>query len=213
VECQKSYIHLRHTEELNDVLIAAVRIGSADPRYSLESFVHEWVLKRHPFKVAWQDHGHSQTFTAIPDAFLDFRFTLPDGAQRRMPVFLEHDRDTEKQQKFRQRIRAYIMLLKSEAYKERFATRVITVAFTTFAGAKHGEEMRTWARAELAASNEPWEVGATFTFAGLPKTLTATQAWLEPRGVYQYIAIRAACPVTPQSIQVSSVGCYTHDRE
>src|SRR5690348_10784296 len=116
----------------------------------------------------------------IPDAFLDFRRSLPDGSQRRLALLIEHDRGTEDQHHFRRRIRAYITLLQSEQYKELFGVRAITVAFSTFVGPQRLEQMRAWTRAELTETNEPRQVGLTFCFASLSRSLDPRQVWFEP---------------------------------
>lgn len=155
----------------------------ADNRYHLENFTHERVLKRQPFKVKSGNH----TLSIIPDAFLDFRLTTEQG-QRRMPVFLEHDRGTKEQQYFRRRIRGYISLLKTDAFQQRFGVRTITVAFTTFMGERRLKQMREWTNEELKSTNESQKVATTFLFAALPEMVTAQQVWLEP---YWYLAAGA----------------------
>lgn len=175
-EVDKHALFIEHTLELNDLLIAAALLRKSDPRFSLDSFIHERVLKRKPYQAVWS--GGRQTFTIIPDAFLDFRLKMPDGSQRRMPVLLEHDRGTEEQQYFKRRIRGYIMLIKTEAYKELFGSRAITVAFTTFMGPQRLEQMRTWMRQELA--NESRAIGLTFCFATLSPPLSPEQVWFAP---------------------------------
>lgn len=174
-EVDKSFLFLTHTKEVNDILIAAALVAQADSRYHLESFTHERVLKRQPFKIKSGNH----TFSIIPDAYLDFRLTTEQG-QRRMPVFLEHDRGTEEQHYFKRRIRGYIALLKTDAFQERFGIRRITIAFTTFKGDRRLKQMRSWTDEELKATNESQEIGATFLFAALPDAVTPQQAWLEP---------------------------------
>ena len=91
--------------------------GRADPRYRLESFTHERVLKRQPFRVK----NGTPTMSIIPDALLDFYLTAKQG-QFRMPVFLEHHRATEELQYFWRRSRGYIALLKTDAFQERLAS-------------------------------------------------------------------------------------------
>lgn len=148
----------------------------ADPCFKLESMTHERVMKRNPFKVRFE----GRRFTIIPDAFLDFRYLPEDGRQRRLVVLLEHDRATEEQRHFRRRIRGYISLLKSEEFQKRYHSRMVTVAFTTFAGPKRLAQMRQWTIDELAHTKEAWEIGSDFAFATLPKPPTPEQAWLEP---------------------------------
>lgn len=102
-ETGKSYLHLGHTLEVNDLLIAAMLLAKTDPRLSLASFLHERVLKQQPYTA----EGPKGKATIIPDAYLTFAMATSDGRQRRFPVLLELDRGTEEKQHFRHRIRAY----------------------------------------------------------------------------------------------------------
>jgi hypothetical protein len=103
------------------------------------------------------------------------------SAKRRLSnSLLEHDRGTEEQDHFRRHIRAYIMLLKSEAYKGWFGVKSITIAFTTFEGEKRREQMREWTRQELAETNEPRAIGMAFCFTSLSQPLDPKHLWLGP---------------------------------
>jgi len=175
-EVGKHYLFIQHALELNDILIAAALLRQVAPNYYLDSFIHERALRRKPYKVTWQ----GERFSLIPDAFLDFRMMLPDGGYRRMPILLEHDRGSEQQRYFRRRIRAYLTLLKSEAYKDLLGVKSITIAFTTFVGAKRLAQMREWTRQELAVTNESKAIGLTFCFSSLTQPLDPYRLWLEP---------------------------------
>lgn len=185
-EANKHALFVEHTLELNDILVAASLLERVSPNYRLESFIHERTLKRRPYKAVWRTESQQQTFTVIPDAFLDFRSLMPDGRQRRMPLLLEHDRGTEEQQHFRRRIRAYIMLLKSAAYQQLFGVRTITVAFTTFTGVPRLRQMIEWTRAELAVTSEPKTLGTTFSFTTLDRPLEPQKIWMERRWYTSY---------------------------
>lgn len=174
-ELDKAELHLDHTLELNDVLIAAAHVSQVDDRYWLERFQHERVLKRHPFRV---QAGPKAVYTVIPDAFMDFR-TRHGGDTLTMPVLVEHDRGTEDQTYFRRRIRAYIQFLKTEGYQNALGAKYVTVAFTTFKGEKRREQMRAWTRAELAVTKEQPQVGLRFSFASLEPPLEPRQVWFE----------------------------------
>jgi hypothetical protein len=183
----RQYLFLQHALELGDILIAAALLKRADPRYCLERFIHERTLKRSPYRATWETRKcstyHMETATLIPDAFLDFRLVTLTGT-RRLPVLLEHDRGTEEQRHFRQRIRAYISLLKSQGYKEWLGVRTMTIAFTTFTGGKRLSQMREWTQQELASTNEPRSIELIFCFTALDQaTLTGPdgprQTWLE----------------------------------
>jgi hypothetical protein len=175
-EVNKHSLFVEHTLELNDILIAAALLKRSAPNYWLDSFIHERVLKRRPYKATWQGGN----FSLIPDAFLDFRVRLPDGSQRRMPILIEHDRGSEEQRYFRRRIRAYSVLLKTEAYKLWFQAKGITIAFTTFAGPERLKRMRDWTRQELAASGEPKALERRFYFTNLVRPIDPCHLWLEP---------------------------------
>ncbi len=175
-EVNKESLFVRHTLELNDIIIAAALLKRSDPQFSLASFIHERVLKRHPYKVNWR----GGSITLIPDAFLDFRVSLPGGSQRRMPVVVEHDRGTEGQRYFQRRIRGYIMLLKTEGYKQWFQAKGITIAFTTSAGFERLKQIREWTWQELAATNEPQTIRGMFYFTQFVRPLDPLQLWLEP---------------------------------
>ncbi len=179
-EVEKGALFVEHTLELNDVLVSAALLHRADARFHLHGFLHERALRRQPYKTTWRQGGQSQSFTIIPDAFLDLRLRLPSGRYRRWPLLLEHDRGTEGQQHFKQRIRAYITLLKSEAYRELFSVQVISVVFTTFLGDERVEEMRMWTRQELEATNESVEIGTLFFFSTLPRPISSAETWLGP---------------------------------
>src|SRR5262249_4838525 len=142
--------------------------------------LHERTLRRQPYKATWRQGGQSQTFTMIPDAFLDLRLHLPNGRDRRLPLLLEHDRGAEGQQHFKQRIRAYITLFKSEVYRKLFGVQVLTVVFTTFLGVERVEEMRMWTRQELEATNESIEIGTLFFLSALPRPVIPEHTWLGP---------------------------------
>lgn len=175
-EVDKNYLFIQHALELSDILISAALLKQAVPNCYLAGFTHERALKQEPYKVAWQ----GKPLSLIPDAFLDFRLVTQDGSQRRMPIILEHDRGTEEQPHFRRRIRAYIMLLKSEAYKDWLGVKSITIAFTTFVGIKRLEQMREWTHQELVATSEPKAVGLSFLFTTQSQPLDPRQLWLEP---------------------------------
>ena len=185
-EVDKHALFVEHTLELNDVLITAALLKRAAPSYYLDSFIHERVLKQRPYRAVWR----GGRFSLIPDSFLDFHQTMPDGGQRRMPVLLEHDRGSEEQKYFRRRIRAYITMLKVEAYKALFGVKTITIAFTTFAGEQRMERMRDWTLQELALTNEPRAIGMAFCFASLTQPLEPRRLWLEPHWLAAYKVVQ-----------------------
>lgn len=180
-ETNKHALFIEHTLELNDLIITASLLRRTSQRCFLSGFIHERVLKRMAYNASWKEGSHTQHVSVVPDAFLDFRLQLPDGQQRRLPLLLEHDRGSEEQRYFRRRIRAYCLFLKSGEFQKLFATRTITVGFTTFVGQKRLEQMRDWTRAELTATSDLTTIGGVFIFACLSPSLDPRQVWQEPQ--------------------------------
>ncbi len=173
-EVGKSYLHIQHDLGLNDVLISGALLKWKAPGYYLAGFIHHRELAQNPYYTLWQGHR----FGLVPDAFLDFRQVLPDGKQRRKAVLLEHDRGTEERRQFRRKVRAYITLLKSEAYKGRFKVNSITIVFTTFEGEKRRDKIREWARQELEGESKT--LASSFLFTNQPQPPDPKYLWLEP---------------------------------
>ena len=166
-ETSDSYLHLRHALELNDVLIAALRLKYYHPSYYLSRYIHERSLKRQPYK--------SNGITLIPDGFLDIR---QRGSERSLCLILEHDRGTEQQEHFRRRIRAYKIFLTGGGMTQPFNVNRAAVAFTTFISSKRVQQMRDWTRAEI--QTEP-QLAGMFIFAELPKPLEPHHLLFERR--------------------------------
>lgn len=175
-ETGKSYLFVKHTLGVVDIVVTATVLTRVAPEYAIARFISERDLKVHPLKVRWQ----GASLALVPDAFLEFRQLFPDGRDRYMPLFVEHDCGTEQRQHFRRRIRAYITLLKSGMYQEVFGVKSITIAFTTFEGEKRQEQMREWTRQELAATSEPMSIGLAFCFTSQAQPLDPKHLWLGP---------------------------------
>jgi hypothetical protein len=164
-EVSESYLHIRHALEVNDILIAALRLKHTHPAFYLARFVHERTLKH--MKVS-----------PIPDGFLDVRKRRMGMPELSLALILEHDRGTEQQEHFRRRIRAYKTFLANKGQVQVFGVEAVTVIFTTFIGSKRVQQMREWTKIEL--HSEPTLINM-FLFADLPKPLEPTNLLLERR--------------------------------
>lgn len=159
-EAEHHYLFIDHALELNDILIAALRLKFADQRFYLARWLHERDLKRMPYKVPLD----GQTASVIPDAFLDFHKRRPGTVDASLPLLLEHDRGTEQMQHFKCRIRAYRAVLYTSMFKQSFGVENISVAFTTCKGPQRVAQMREWTRQELGTDR----IAGYFLFAELP---------------------------------------------
>ncbi|HLW02170.1 MAG TPA: replication-relaxation family protein [Ktedonobacterales bacterium] len=159
-------IFIRHSLEVNDLLISAMLIRRVAPAFWLEDFQSEHELKQHPYKI-----GRSEL---APDLYLNLQTRDADGLLQR-PMVLEHDRATEDQYDFRGKVRKYLVFLRQEGYRQMFGVSRLTVVFTTFKGQEHAERLQRWTKAEVGS--EP--IGRLFYFAALQPPLSPS-LWLEP---------------------------------
>jgi hypothetical protein len=153
-EQEKSYLFLQHTLSLSDVLIAAANVHTCAAEYSLLSFIHERVFKRTPYKVKIWRGEKEESVTVIPDAFMLFGKKKTHGKVEKIPILVELDRNTTEQKHFRRNFRARIAFIKEGGYKTLLGTITVTFAYAiAVGGEKRREELRSWARRELAANN------------------------------------------------------------
>jgi len=182
---EKSYLFLRHTLAVNDVLLAATILEKQYPAITLYGFLHERVLKRRePVKVSFElltsegkqvrdkdDKPILETMRLIPDAFLDFRIEQPDMDKTyRYCVLLELDRATIEEKNFRKKVRGLLAFIKSGQSTKHFGAKLPTIAFVNAVGGiKRREQMRKWTEAELKRSKEPHFWTQLFMFTNLPE--------------------------------------------
>lgn len=172
-EIDKAYIFIKHTLELNDIIISAALLKRTHDNVWLEWFRHERELKRTPYKVKWQ----GGKYNLIPDSLLLFRVTVADGRQGRLPIVVEHDRGSEEQKFFRRRIRAYLHMLRNEGYKQLFGVNDITIGFTTSASTERLMQIREWTLKELLETGE-MQYKHLFYFTLVKNPIDPYQVWV-----------------------------------
>jgi hypothetical protein len=116
---------LEHSLMINDVRIA-VTLAACRPGYGVEAWVGEDELKATPDYVSiTTSSGRQRRVAVIPDSYFVLRL-----GDRRAHFFLEADRATVSNTRWRDRIRAYRVYTESGRYTERYGThslRVLTV--------------------------------------------------------------------------------------
>jgi hypothetical protein len=142
--------------------------------------LHERVFKNAPIKATYTRSNREETKTIVPDAYIAFVYTSPSGKEEIIPVLWELDRGTEDQKFFRRRIRAYIVFLKSRAFKTLFGIENITVAFATTKNHNRIKQMREWTQKELTVTTEPAWLADLFLFTALPENMGE----IEPRQLF-----------------------------
>jgi hypothetical protein len=173
-ETHKGYLHIEHLLELNDILIAALKVPTLDSRLYVARYEHESALKRKPYKVV----QHGKPHGLVPDGFIDFHLKREGKPDLSLPVLLEHDRGFEREHQFRQKVAAYRAFITSGAYKEQFGVEGITVLITTFTDLKRLTALRDWTWREV---NADLKLAGRYRFALLPKPPEPKQLLLEKR--------------------------------
>jgi len=176
----KNFLFREHMLAISDILIHSLLFEKTEASYRISSMLHERVFKNNPIKATYERNSREETRTIVPDAYLAFVYTRPDGKEETIPVMWELDRGTEDQKFFRKRIRAYSVFLKSRAFKTLFSIENITIAFATTKDHNRIRQMREWTQKELAATNEPLWLSQLFLFTSLPENM----AEIEPRQLF-----------------------------
>src|SRR6266566_2599976 len=179
----KNFLFREHMLAISDLLIHSLLFEKTEPSYRISSMLHERVFKNNPIKATYERNSREETRTIVPDAYLAFVYTGPDGKEETIPVMWELDRGTEDQKFFRRRIRAYIVFLKSRAFKTLFSIENITIAFATTKNYNRVKQMREWAAKEFASTNEPDWLADLFLFTALPENRSESDPrhlFLEP---------------------------------
>jgi hypothetical protein len=176
----KNFLFREHMLAISDILIHALLFEKAEQSYRINALLHERFFKNHPIKATYTRSGTEETKTLVPDVYLVFAYTNPSGKEEIIPVLWELDRGTEDQKFFRRRIRAYIVFLKSRAFRMLFGIEHITLAFATTKNHQRVRQMREWAAKEFASTNEPGWLANLFLFTTLPENMGES----EPRHLF-----------------------------
>src|SRR2546421_11466054 len=176
----KNFLFREHMLAISDILIHALLFVRSEPSYRIGAMLHERVFKNTPIKVEYTRNSRDETKTIVPDCYIAFVYTRPSGKEETIPVLWELDRGTEDQKFFRKRVRAYIVFLKSRAFKTILSVEHITIAFATTKDHNRVRQMREWAAKECAATNEPEWLANLFLFTALPENMGG----IEPRQLF-----------------------------
>jgi hypothetical protein len=101
------YPFLSHVLSLNDFLIAATLLPRVVPTISLVEMRHDLDLKKSPVRLHVPDSKLREKVSVVPDAWLDFRMTIPGREKpRRKCLVIEFDRGTTSINPLKQKLRA-----------------------------------------------------------------------------------------------------------
>ncbi len=165
------YLHLTHTLEVNDVLIAATILARETPGLELARIKHERELQTDPLTVTV--NGEQQH--VVPDGFLDFRYQESQHC-----LLLELDRGSHGQVDWKHKVRGLISLADGP-YAEQFETTSLTFMVCTTSGDERAELLLRWTAEELHRLGRQ-ELGELFCFAALdPATSPPRRIFLAPR--------------------------------
>ncbi len=194
-EQDRSYFHLMHTLELNDVLVKAHAFARMTEGFSIVEMHHDLTLRRKPIRVAVKrrENGMLKEIAdeIVADAWL--AFLLPDNSRRWL--WLEHDRGQAGSKKVKEHLRGILAFIQAGGYKTEFGAQGMTVAYTTSGGINRREKLREWTREVLMEhtqlTNYRVSFGNWFLFTAVPPlrslllepvTLFQENVWYHPFG-------------------------------
>ncbi len=176
----KNFLFREHMLAISDILIHALLFVRSEQSFNIGKMLHERMFKNAPIQATLTRNNREETKAIVPDCYIAFVYTNPSGKEETIPVLWELDRGTEDQKFFRKRIRAYIVFLKSRAFKTLFGVENITVAFATTKDHQRVRLMREWAAKEFAQTNEPDWLANLFLFTAFPENIGD----IEPRKIF-----------------------------
>ncbi len=174
------YLHLLHTLEVNDVLIAATVLARETPGLELARIQHERALQTDPIAVSIA--GEQQQ--VVPDGFLDLR-----TGQEQYCLLLELDRGTHGQQAWKRKVRGFVGL-SNGPYEQRFGTTSLTIMVLTTSGVERLERLVRWTAEELASLDRT-ALCELFCFTAAdpaviePARLFFDPLWMSPGSTYR----------------------------
>lgn len=121
-----SPLFLEHLLQINDVRVA-VMVGTREQGYTLEQWIDDYQLKADYDRVVIEtSRGRKRTVSLIPDGYGVLQ--VPQG---RACFFLELDRGTMTNARFRDKVLAYKAYIASGQYEKRYGTRSLRVLTVT----------------------------------------------------------------------------------
>jgi Replication-relaxation len=166
-----SYDKLAHTLEVNNVIIAGLRLAKFTPGIAVAQYMHDWILRHNPIYVTTAKKAEGK-IAVIPDTWIDFRITLPNLLKAvRLPIHLELDMGTITfSEPFKMKLRALLAYIDGP-YQERFGTQLITITFAVAGPLKRRllrlEVIRAWCE-QVLQEQKRLEVASLFYFCALP---------------------------------------------
>jgi hypothetical protein len=137
------HFFIEHNLAINDVRIAFLKSAKADGDYNLFWFSEKEVK-------AWKEkvddpENSGKTLAITPDSFF---YLL--GQKKKAYYFLEIDRATEANRRWRDKIRGYVEYIKSGKYQQRFQTSALRVLTVTTSDKRMANLIKTTQSVENA---------------------------------------------------------------
>jgi len=170
--------NIDHTIQVNDVLIAGVRLEKKEQRIRLFEMRTEHQFKQHTLQLGKSEY-------LAPDGWQHFRLSPPYGKPGEpLGVAWEIDRASEDMYKIREKIRRYCTLA-GGLHREVFGIDSLSIAFVvTESGVRRLQQLLTWARQELKHMDEEKDlflfIAVDDTSAIDPLTFYFQPVWYHP---------------------------------
>lgn len=202
-ETRRAHSTLRHELAVRDVIISALGLRRANPRFTVADVVTEAEFRRAPGVIA----VGSERQTIQPDAWLDLRHRGVGNWWERLPILVEVDRSGS-QLTIRDKIDRYLTWTMA-GYSERFGSGDARVVFVAAGNPKRATMLVRCIASHLKTrglSALSWMFPVT---AADPAALTPAEFWFGP--VWRTDRSVAGAPLFVEGgVQDSHMGSFLH---
>lgn len=175
-EVPNTHIFMSHTLAVNDILIDLALTTKKCQNLEVRQIMHERDLKRMPLVIELSD----RTIRVVPDAWIELRV----NGNEQMCLWLELDRGTTDQKKWRRKIEAITASMKG-VYQEHFKVNNLTVMVVTTSGAKRLSDLVEWTESELS-NNGQKKLAQLFYFSEYSRGLYTDICFRRPFDAHLY---------------------------
>jgi hypothetical protein len=169
----KSLSHLRHDVATTELYVAAVRFCREEPRLAVDRLMLERQFRAAKSSVELAGKRR----LVYPDGWLLLTGKSPTGQRVSIPLLLEVDMGTERQDAWREKVRTLVSWL-DHGYEQVVHERSATVLIVAVPGQSRGQSLLAWTEAELTAYGRR-NASALFCIAPLnPATVAPRELFL-----------------------------------
>ena len=178
-----SYLFLKHTLMVNDVLITVELLEHQLPRVAVAKMLHELDLKRTPLRLT----VNGEKLSVVPDGYVELQI----DRRYQQCIALEIDRGTEGPKRWQSKVRGWIAASQGP-YQQRFGTESLTVIVIALPDVARLDHLLRWTEEELEEA-QARNSADLFRFASLSEEMLRPEVMFLGPGQWY-------CPFEPDPV-------------